>query len=290
MRKSLITVAVLGALSASSFVFAAEKETKSDFTTSGSVGLFSQYIFRGLTQTDRDPALQGNLDVNHSTGLYLGMWGSNVSWLRDQYGPGNQNADNQSPYKSGGSLEIDIYGGFKSEIGKTGLGIDIGALQYYYPGTERGRENGFAKANTTEVYGALSYGWLQAKYSHVVSKDAWGFGKTASVNEDAKGTYYAELNANVPLGEYIGKGALSGLSLMAHVGRQEFKNENSFYFTPYTESPSYTDYKIGLQNAFDNGLNVGAYYTDTDAKMSPWTYNGKFIGKETGTVFVQKTF
>ncbi|MEY3810695.1 MAG: hypothetical protein RL221_1011, partial [Pseudomonadota bacterium] len=51
MRKSLITVAVLGALTASSFVFAAEKETKSDFTTSGSVGLFSQYIFRGLTQT-----------------------------------------------------------------------------------------------------------------------------------------------------------------------------------------------------------------------------------------------
>jgi uncharacterized protein (TIGR02001 family) len=58
MRKSLITVAVLGALSASSFVFAAEKEAKSDFTTSGSVGFFSQYIFRGLTQTDRDPAFK----------------------------------------------------------------------------------------------------------------------------------------------------------------------------------------------------------------------------------------
>jgi uncharacterized protein (TIGR02001 family) len=74
MRKSLITVAVLGALSASSFVFAAEKEAKSDFTTSGSVGLFSQYIFRGLTQTDREPALQGNFDINHTSGLYLGMW------------------------------------------------------------------------------------------------------------------------------------------------------------------------------------------------------------------------
>jgi hypothetical protein len=39
----------------------------------------------------------------------------------------------------------------------------------------------FAKANTTEVYGALSYGWVQAKYSHVVSKDAWGWGKTPGV-------------------------------------------------------------------------------------------------------------
>ena len=139
MRKSLITVAVLGALTASSFVFAAEKETKSDFTTSGSVGLFSQYIFRGLTQTDRDPALQGNFDINHTSGLYLGMWGSNVSWPRDRYGAGQGEAS--TFYTSGGSLELDIYGGFKADLGKSGFGIDIGALQYYYPGSERGRSS-----------------------------------------------------------------------------------------------------------------------------------------------------
>ena len=118
MRKSLITVAVLGALTASSFVFAAEKEAKSDFTTSGSVGLFSQYIFRGLTQTDRNPALQGNFDINHTSGLYLGMWGSNVSWLRDKYGNATDGSvtSDSTFYRSGGNLEIDIYGGFKSEI------------------------------------------------------------------------------------------------------------------------------------------------------------------------------
>jgi uncharacterized protein (TIGR02001 family) len=283
MRKSLITVAVLGALSASSFVFAAEKDTKSDFTTSGSVGLFSQYIFRGLTQTDRDPAMQGNFDINHSSGLYLGMWGSNVSWLRDQWGPGKQNEDNQTYYKSGGNLELDIYGGFKSEIGKTGLGIDLGALQYYYPGTERGREQGWAKANTTEVYGALSYGWVQAKYSHVVSKDAWGWGKNPGGN-DARGTFYAELNATVPIGELIGSGPLKGLSGIAHYGKQEFDGAAN-------EGASYEDYKLGLQNAFDNGVNLGAFWTDTkDASDLAWTYNGRNIGKQTGTVFLQKTF
>ena len=286
MHKSLITIAVLGALAAPSFVFAAEKETKSDFTTSGSVGLFSQYIFRGLTQTDRDPALQGNFDINHSTGLYLGMWGSNVSWLRDQYGVGNQNLNNATFYKSGGSLEIDIYGGFKSEIGKTGLGIDLGALQYYYPGTERGRSEGFAKANTTELYGALSYGWVQAKYSQVVSKDAWGWGKADAVSTvDAKGTYYAELNATVPIGELIGSGPLKGLSGIAHYGKQEFDNDTDL------GRPSYEDYKLGLSNAFDNGVVIGAFWTDTKgARDAAWTYNGRNIGKETGTVFLQKTF
>ena len=285
MRKSLITVAVLGALAAPSFVFAAEKEAKSDFTTSGSVGLFSQYIFRGLTQTDRNPALQGNFDINHSSGLYLGMWGSNISWLRDKYGPGQTN-DAETFYRSGGNLELDIYGGFKSEIGKTGLGIDIGALQYYYPGSERGRYvgAGYAKANTTEVYGALSYGWVQAKYSHVVSKDAWGWGKASASVDNARGTYYAELNATVPIGELIGSGPLKGLSGIAHYGKQEFDGSDIEY-------ASYEDYKLGLSNAFDNGVNIGAFWTDTKgAEDVAWTYNGRNIGKQTGTVFLQKTF
>ena len=285
MRKSLITIAVLGALAAPSFVFAAEKETKSDFTTSGSVGLFSQYIFRGLTQTDRKPALQGNFDINHASGLYLGIWSSNISWLRDKYGVG-QTDETQTVYGAGGNQEIDIYAGFKKDdIAKTGLGIDIGALQYYYPGTERGRDQGWAKANTTEIYGALSYGWLQAKYSHVVSKDAWGFGKYSGQDKDAKGTYYAELNATVPIGELIGGGPLKGLSGIAHYGKQEFDNDAALGF------PSYEDYKVGLSNTFDNGVVLGAFWTETKGtRASMWTYNGKNIGEETGTFFVQKTF
>ena len=284
MHKSLITTAVLGALAVSSLAFAAE-EAKSDFTTSGSVGLFSQYIFRGLTQTDRKPALQGNFDINHSSGLYLGIWSSNISWLRDKYGV-NQTDETQTVYGAGGNQEIDIYAGFKKDdIAKTGLGIDFGALQYYYPGSERGRNNGWAKANTTEVYGAINYYWVQAKYSHVVSKDAWGFGRTNTVNADAKGTYYAELNANIPIGELIGGGPLKGLSAVAHYGKQEFDNDSAL------GGPSYEDYKLGIQNAFDGGINVGAFYTETKGtRATMWTYNGKNIGEETGTFFVQKTF
>jgi uncharacterized protein (TIGR02001 family) len=208
MRTSLITTAVLGALAAPSFVFAADAAPASDFTASYNVGLFSQYIFRGLTQTNNKPALQGGFDVNHKSGLYIGGWSSNVSWLRD-----NAGTSLAPVYSSGGSLEIDLYGGFKTEV--QGIGIDLGALQYYYPGA---RNVGFDKANTTELYGALSYGWLQAKISGVVSKDAWGFGKkyNAGTNgDDERGTYYAELNANIPLAD-------TGITALLHVGRQEF--------------------------------------------------------------------
>ena len=279
MRKSLITTAVLGALAAPSFVFAADAAPASDFTASYNVGLFSQYIFRGLTQTNNKPALQGGFDVNHKSGLYIGGWASNVSWLRD-------NASiNSALYNTGGSLEIDLYGGFKTELGKTGLGIDLGALQYYYPGAHN---TNLPKANTTELYGALTYGWLQAKLSGVVSNDAWGFGKKygdGSVrNGDERGAYYAELNANIPLAD-------TGITALLHVGRQEFKD--AVYIARGPDA-SYTDWKLGLTKSFDGGLNVGAFYTDTNISkqngIDNWTYAGKNIGESTGTLFVQKTF
>src|ERR1051325_8201182 len=49
----------------------------------GNFGLFSQYIFRGLTQTNKEPAIQGGFDYAHASGFYLGTWASNISWLRD---------------------------------------------------------------------------------------------------------------------------------------------------------------------------------------------------------------
>ncbi len=271
MRKSLITTAVLGALAAPSFVFAAEAAPASDLTVAYNVGLYSQYIFRGLTQTDRKPALQGGVDLTHSSGFYLGAWGSNVSWLTD----GNNNGAEAGYYNSGGSLEIDIYGGYRTEIAKSGITLDVGALQYYYPGHRR---SSMARANTTEVYGALSYGWLQAKLSGVVSPDAWGTG-------DARGTYYAELNANVPLSDLAGAkdGLASGITGLVHVARQDFDGVNS-------SAASYNDYKIGVQKTFDGSLNVGAFWSKANTKSSFWTIDNKNIGDSTGTVYIQKTF
>ena len=279
MRKSLITTAVLGALSAPSFVFAAEAAPAPDLTVAYNVGLYSQYIFRGLTQTDRKPALQGGVDLTHSSGFYLGAWGSNIDWLRSSYGPTGAVIDPY--YTKGGNLEVDLYGGYRTELGKSGIGIDVGALQYWYPGTLNA---GYAKANTTELYGALSYGWLQAKLSGVVSNAAWGYGKSSNAaQDDAQGTYYAELNATIPIGDLVGGEAFKGVTGLVHVARQDFKGN-------LNEPASYNDWKLGLQKSFESGVNVGAYYTDTNAKADMWTYAGRNIGDATGTAYIQKTF
>jgi uncharacterized protein (TIGR02001 family) len=287
MRKSLITTAVLGALAAPSFVFAADAAP--DLTVAYNIGLYSQYIFRGLTQTDRGPALQGGVDLTHSSGFYLGAWASNISWLRDS----NRANSGDAAYSKDGHLELDVYGGYRYTFAN-GVGIDLGALQYIYPGAKtKGRQDGWASAYTTELYGALSYGWVQAKISSVVSDSAWTVGKyipNDGLSKNAQGTYYAELNATIPVSDLIGAkdGLASGITGIAHIARQEFNagTANDVY--------SYTDYKLGLQKSFSegalNGVNVGGYWTYANSKDSVWTLNNRNIGESTGTVFVQKTF
>jgi len=287
MRKSLITTAVLGALAAPSFVLAADAAPAPDLTVAYNIGLYSQYIFRGLTQTDRGPALQGGVDLTHSSGFYLGAWASNISWLRDF-----NNINGGPAYSKDGHLELDIYGGYRYTFAN-GVGIDLGGLQYIYPGAKTSGGDGlWASAYTTEVYGALSYGWLQAKISSVVSDSAWTVGKYSNVDtsKNARGTYYAELNATIPVSDLIGAkdGLASGITGIAHVARQEF-NAGSF-----NDGFSYTDYKLGLQKSFSegalNGVNVGGYWTYANTKDTFWLLKDRNIGDSTGTVFVQKTF
>ncbi|WP_137719672.1 TorF family putative porin [Methylobacillus flagellatus] len=257
MRNPILVAAVLGALTLPVAALAEEAvapAAESPHTFTYNVGLYSQYIFRGLTQTRAHAALQGGVDYSHASGFYLGAWGSNISWLTDANVYANS------------SLELDLYGGFASEIGETGIGYNVGILQYIYPGN---RFSGTKNADTTEIYGSLAYGWVSAKLSAVASSNAFGFA-------DADGSTYSELNLNVPFGK--------GYTGLAHVGYQDFTGAGNSTF-------DYTDWKLGLTKSWDNGVNIGGYYTATDGKLSRFTdASGYNIAKDQFTVFVQKTF
>ena len=241
----------------------------SPHTLTGNFGFFSQYIFRGLTQTNRDPAAQGGFDYSHASGFYAGTWASNISWLRDGAPPA---------YSAGGSLEWDFYGGYKNTIGKTDFGYDVGLLYYWYPGTVT---SGFVKADTLEIYGALSWKWLSAKLSYAISDDVFGVA-------NADGTYYVDLTASVPLGK-------TGLTLIAHYGMQEFSGNTGAFDND--ANASYKDWKLGVNYALPKDFTIGAFYTDTDMTAMQKTFyttpagaGSRFVGKETFTVFIQKTF
>jgi len=111
MRKSILALSVAAALSVPGLAVAqTPAAAASPHTITGNVGLFSEYRFRGLSQTFEKPALQGGFDYAHSSGFYAGNWNSNVS----------------ETLFSGASLEMDFYGGFKKSFGD--FGMDVGAI------------------------------------------------------------------------------------------------------------------------------------------------------------------
>jgi len=269
-KKSAISCLVAAAFAAGSAqAQTAPAAPASPHTLTGNVGIFSQYIFRGLTQTNRDPALQGGFDYSHASGLYAGTWASNISWLRDPAPP---------PYVSGGSLEWDFYGGYKSTIGASDFTYDLGLLYYYYPGSTA---LGAVKADTFEAYGALGWKWITAKYSYSLNNKTFGV-------TNSSGTWYFDIAADVPLGE-------TGLTANLHYGKQKYSGtsgvlSNNTLF-------SYSDWKVGLSYALPKDFTIGAYYTTTGGAnvlgYGSLAEGGVFprnIAKGTGTVFIKKTF
>ena len=153
------------------------------------VGLYSQYVFRGLAQTNEKPAIQGGADYSHASGFYAGTWLSNVSWFSDT------NAGNSN------SLEWDLYGGFRKswDNGFTG---DVGYLRYEYPGSYPALPAGTVEPHTDEAYVAVGWKWATLKYSYAFS-DLFGV-------QDSEGSDYLDLTVTVPAQREIHRGGSRG--------------------------------------------------------------------------------
>lgn len=259
MQKSKLLVAVLGALCAMP-VMAADAPA-SPHTVTSNVGVVSNYVFRGITQTSGAPAIQGGMDYAHASGLYAGVWGSNVSWIADSGTVGSGSV----------TMELDTYLGFKKSI-TDDIGYDVGYIRYNYLGSKYVAAAGYALADTAEVYAALSYKFLTAKYSYSVLSQ---FLTVA----DEKGTDYIELNANYTIPD-------TAYTLIAHYGKQTYKSPGATTLSA-TGTATYSDYKVGVAKDI-SGYVVTAAYTSTDAKDGGfYTYSSSNWGR--GVVAVSLT-
>ncbi len=209
----------------------------SPHTLTGNLGLFSSYRFRGIDQTFGRPALQGGFDYAHASGLYVGNWNSNV---------------NSGAGFPDGNLEMDFYGGYKATFGD--FGLDVGAIYYYYPGSEaRGFGPGAnsGAVNNKELYLGGSWKFLSVKYFYAFD-DYFSLRGVSSGGADksTRGTQYLDLGANFDLG--------GGWGLNAHVGRLHLAN---------VRKGDYTDWKLGVTKDI-SGWVLAASYIDTNADGS----------------------
>jgi uncharacterized protein (TIGR02001 family) len=239
MRKSVVSVAVAAAVIVPSLALA---QTPPPSPVTGNLSLVSDYRFRGITQTFNKPALQGGFDYSHASGIYLGNWNSNV---------------NEGAGFPQGNLEMDFYGGWKKAFGD--LGLDVGAIYYYYPGTDANTARGTnlvnprdaskthtGKIDNKEVYIGGSWKWLSAKWFYSLG-DYFSLPGT-------KGTHYLDLSANYDLG--------SGWGVVGHFGRLTLKDWSTG--SDLTKG-NYSDWKVGITKDL-SGWVFGASYIDTNAK------------------------
>lgn len=195
------------------------------------VSLTSNYKFRGQDQDVNrikavNPAIQGGFDYSFGdSGFYVGNWNSSVDWL------------------SGNSIEADFYGGYKFKAGEVDL--DVGALTYVYPGNTSG--------NTTELYGAATYGPFTAKYSHTVSKDYFGWAGAKTSSNRGRNTGYLNLA--------FAQEVAPSVTLKASVGYTRFASDIKDLGVP-----NYVDYSVGGAYDFGAGLSLSAAVAGANKK------------------------
>ena len=154
------------------------------------VGVFSDYVFRGVSQTQEDPAVQGGVDATYGIG-YAGVWASNVDFGANEP-----------------SAEIDFYAGLRPTVGDTSL--DFGVLYYSYT------------KDKDLTPGAYSYFEFKAAASRTFGPATLGAAVYYSPEYPGKGggATYFEANAAVPVAEK--------LTLSGAVGQQTIKNYKDY--------------------------------------------------------------
>ncbi|MBN8813990.1 MAG: hypothetical protein J0J06_00925 [Sphingomonas sp.] len=215
-----------------------------EITVTGGVTLVSDYRFRGISQTNLQPAIQGTLSVTHKSGFYATVWSSSTSGYVTFSGTGSQ--------------EIDAIVGYSKTVG--GFKLDGGLLYYIYPRSRPVGDN--SKGDFFEPYADVSYtlGPVTAK---VTVNYAW---KQKALSLDQGQTGLLPKNDNVYLaGDLSAAIPKTPLSLSAHIG--------------HTWGPSwlalgneYTDWGVGASLAWKN-LTLGVSYVDTDGVFT--LANGK---------------
>jgi len=253
------------------------------------VTVVNDYRYRGISQSDFKPAIQGGFDYAHESGFYIGNWNSSISWVSDQ-------ALLNTGKAVSAPIEMDFYGGFKKELIGEGFASDLGVLQYYYPTSGYPTSQYLANPNTTEIYAAqnFTFGPLTGfvKFSYAVS--------TLFGTINSTGSYYPDLTANYDTGIW-------GLALNSHIGYQYVAGNqpagsgatlyNGAVVSNVSNSTlfSYTDWKLGVTKDFGGGLSAAIAYIGTNAPTYKGTYTwvdpqGKNLGKSTGLISLTKTF
>jgi uncharacterized protein (TIGR02001 family) len=230
----------------------AQEEAEGPVTVSGSVGLVSDYRFRGVSQSDKGMAVQGGITLTHESGLYAGTWASNLGgWGR--FG--------------GSNMELDLFAGYALPLGE-GTTLDVGLTWYMYP-------SGADETDFAEPYVKLShqFGPVKGLLGVAYAPKQQALGKVCS---DAACTIF---NPGDKEDNFYVWGDISGaipntpVTVKAHLGYSDGNSGLGPNGTSIAPTGKYLDWMVGADLAIKGTpLTVGVAYVDTDISRSDEAY------------------
>ena len=231
--KFAVSVLAAGLIAAPSIA----QEVPKPFTLSGSVALVSDYRFRGVSQSDKHMAIQGGATLTHQSGLYGGVWGSNLAgW--GQFG--------------GSNMELDLIGGFKRSVG--GATVDVGLTWYMYPG---GSSNTDFGEPYVKLSGTMGPATLLVGAAYAPKQQALGnYSNTpASRGQEQDNLYlWGDASAGIPG---------TPITAKAHIGYSRGNPGLGPNGTSVAPTGTYLDWLVGADYVL-GPVTLGVAYVDTD--------------------------
>lgn len=243
MKRFVLAAAVFATTSVPAL--AQDEEAASPVTVTGSAAIVSDYRFRGISQTDKQMAVQAGVTVSHESGLYVGTWASNLAgW--GTFG--------------GANMELDIYGGYAAKLG--GVTVDVGLTWYMYPG-------GFDNTDFAEPYvkvsGAAGPVSLLAGVAYAPKQEALGnFSNTPQSRGQKQDNLYIWGDANIGIPD-------TPLKLKGHIGYSDGNPGLGPNGTSLAPTGKYLDWMLGAEAAW-GPLTLGVSYIDTDISRAESAY------------------
>ena len=257
MRTTIKTLAAATALAAG---FAAapafaqdEAAPPSDVTFSGYVQGVTDYRFRGLSASGGDPAIQGSINVNHSSGFYAGAWASSI-----------QDTVNLATGANTGEVELDLYAGWTGEV-TPGLTFDGGILRYVYTTNESG------PADYWEPYASLgtTVGPVSGKVGVAYAWKQRALDNNGSGDKDHNLYVFTDLSAGIPT---------TPITLNAHLGYADGAQSPKFLTGDSLDYDGGFDYSVGATYNITPKLSIGASYIGVDGDSFDEFSNDTVVG------------
>jgi uncharacterized protein (TIGR02001 family) len=203
------------------------------WSVTGGASLVSQYLFRGVSQTQGKPTVQAYAEAAHASGGYAGIWASGVS---------------NAAYNNGAGSEFDVYGGYRHDFGASHV-ADVALYTFWFPGADYTFNGKRIKYDSAELKLGYSKDSFNVTAWYTLSKRLVGlaFDPFTGAEVSTRGSTYLEVNWNPELAP--------NWTLNLHAGRQNVHDLSAYNFTDLRAGVTHTigTWQVSLAVSHNNG-------------------------------------